>query len=221
MTIPKHNILHPESLKYCLLCGTCGSMFPTKSSQRRLRRSKNVFCSVPCRTEWQRRNIKKATKRCKTCKKDLDKECFYKKGGRGEGLRTSCKECHVKNNKKALASWRKDNKEHIKSYDKKKRILNKDAIKIQKEKRIALEKNAPIIDLTVAQWNFIKKMYGFRCAYCGKKPKELTKDHIVPLIKGGSHTMDNIVPACRSCNSRKQTGPPLVPIQTLMKLALS
>ena len=45
-----------------------------------------------------------------------------------------------------------------------------------------------------------------RCYYCGRcvPPGELTMDHIVPLIRGGRSTRNNIVPACRECNSRKK-----------------
>ena len=31
----------------------------------------------------------------------------------------------------------------------------------------------------------------------------MTKDHIKPLNHGGTLTVDNIIPACRSCNSKK------------------
>jgi 5-methylcytosine-specific restriction endonuclease McrA len=41
-----------------------------------------------------------------------------------------------------------------------------------------------------------------RCYYCGLERK-LTQDHVVPLSKGGSHSKDNVVAACRSCNSSK------------------
>ena len=44
------------------------------------------------------------------------------------------------------------------------------------------------------------------CHYCGKQvpPKELTLDHIVPLVRGGHSTKGNCVPACKECNSKKQ-----------------
>ena len=44
------------------------------------------------------------------------------------------------------------------------------------------------------------------CAYCGKilvTPKEVTIDHIFPRIKGGTNEMENIVFACKNCNSSK------------------
>ena len=44
---------------------------------------------------------------------------------------------------------------------------------------------------------------GFTCQYCGVKTRELTLDHIVPRHRGGKHTWDNLVSACRPCNHRK------------------
>ena len=64
--------------------------------------------------------------------------------------------------------------------------------------------------LTIDQWKAILQSYGNRCAYCGQKFKRLTQDHVVPLIKGGGTTSDNIVPACQSCNSSKGSGHPII-----------
>ena len=73
---------------------------------------------------------------------------------------------------------------------------------LEKPKARAQKRGAPS-DLTVKQWRAKLAAYGNHCAYCGVWSKALTQDHIRPLSKGGHHTVSNIVPACRSCNSRK------------------
>ena len=55
---------------------------------------------------------------------------------------------------------------------------------------------------TLEQWNELKKKYRHRCAIC-KKIKKLTRDHIVPITKGGTNDIQNIQPLCGPCNSRK------------------
>ncbi|HJP40361.1 MAG TPA: HNH endonuclease [Dehalococcoidia bacterium] len=44
---------------------------------------------------------------------------------------------------------------------------------------------------------------GWTCMYCGRKTSELTVDHVIPRHKGGEHTWQNLVAACRGCNHRK------------------
>jgi 5-methylcytosine-specific restriction endonuclease McrA len=51
---------------------------------------------------------------------------------------------------------------------------------------------------------FVK--YDKKCLCCGKivkRPHELTADHIIPLVKGGSNNIENIQPLCKICNSKK------------------
>lgn len=45
------------------------------------------------------------------------------------------------------------------------------------------------------------------CHYCGRQvgAKALTMDHLVPLIRGGRSVRGNTVPACKDCNSKKQS----------------
>ena len=45
-----------------------------------------------------------------------------------------------------------------------------------------------------------------RCDYCGGlfSADELTMDHIVPVTRGGKASRNNVVPACKECNSRKK-----------------
>jgi 5-methylcytosine-specific restriction endonuclease McrA len=44
---------------------------------------------------------------------------------------------------------------------------------------------------------------GHTCQYCGRKTTDLTLDHIVPRHRGGAHSWDNLVAACKGCNHRK------------------
>jgi 5-methylcytosine-specific restriction endonuclease McrA len=49
----------------------------------------------------------------------------------------------------------------------------------------------------------------YRCQYCGRhmiefKPREsLTRDHLVPLSRGGTNDWTNVITACSPCNTRK------------------
>lgn len=44
---------------------------------------------------------------------------------------------------------------------------------------------------------------GRQCQYCGTTDGQFHVDHIVPRIKGGQDTLDNLVVACASCNLSK------------------
>jgi len=49
----------------------------------------------------------------------------------------------------------------------------------------------------------------YRCQYCGRlgvelRPREaLTRDHVIPLSRGGLNVWQNVVTACSPCNTRK------------------
>ncbi len=69
------------------------------------------------------------------------------------------------------------------------------------------------------------------CAYCGANQR-LSADHIVPRDRGGADVGDNLIWACRSCNSSKGTRdllawfelrgefPPLLLLRRYLKLGL-
>ncbi|NMA75118.1 MAG: HNH endonuclease [Bacteroidales bacterium] len=74
------------------------------------------------------------------------------------------------------------------------------------------------------------KLNNVNCCYCGCT-EELTLDHLIPRASGGQDTGDNIVYACRSCNSsknkedliiwfeKKNKLPPILVLRRYLKLA--
>jgi 5-methylcytosine-specific restriction endonuclease McrA len=57
-------------------------------------------------------------------------------------------------------------------------------------------------DLTDAQWAALTVVWG-GCAYCGANASQLQKDCMLPISRGGSYTLTNVVPACLRCNASK------------------
>jgi 5-methylcytosine-specific restriction endonuclease McrA len=57
-------------------------------------------------------------------------------------------------------------------------------------------------DLTDQQWLDLQQAWG-GCAYCGVQDKPLQRDCVLAISRGGRYTLDNVVPACRSCNTSK------------------
>lgn len=49
------------------------------------------------------------------------------------------------------------------------------------------------------------KRDGFTCQYCGSHPPQsiMHVDHVMPVSKGGSNHIDNLITACQSCNLGK------------------
>ena len=57
-------------------------------------------------------------------------------------------------------------------------------------------------DLSDEQWTALKTAWG-GCAYCGAIDKPLQRDCVLAISRGGRYTLDNIAPACGSCNASK------------------
>jgi len=111
-----------------------------------------------------------------------------------------------------------ENKETISEYHKKWYQDNKETIKVTRDKYLATPKAKAICrqqeqtrrarkeslpaTLTVEEWKDICTSWDNKCAYCSSD-NTLAQEHIIPVIKGGGYTKENILPACRSCNSSK------------------
>ncbi|MDR7381841.1 HNH endonuclease [Promicromonospora iranensis] len=68
----------------------------------------------------------------------------------------------------------------------------------RRQRRLARVEN----DLTAAQWADLLAAWA-GCAYCGAESAELQRDCVTPISRGGRYTLENVVPACPSCNASK------------------
>lgn len=137
--------------------------------------------------------------------------------------------------KAATESWRESNKERALEQSRRYKRENKDRVaakyklwaernraklsakstQYQKDhpevvaersrRRRARKAGAPVNDFSESDWRELLNKFGHACAYCGRSDLALEREHVVPLARGGSHTKDNIVPACGPCNRRKAT----------------
>jgi len=84
--------------------------------------------------------------------------------------------------------WRLRNLERARNYG-----------RVSKNKRRAAAAGA---HFTFEEWEARLVEHAGRCAYCGSMER-IEADHRIPLDRGGSNEIGNILPACRHCNRRK------------------
>lgn len=121
-----------------------------------------------------------------------------------EHISNAKKEYNEKHKAEKSAYWQQYYNWHKERIREQKRLynrLNKEKCIRYTQKRVALKRKLPA-SYTEAQWEQTKKFFDCKCAYCGKE-KKLAQDHFIPLSSGGEYTINNIVPACKSCNSSK------------------
>jgi len=76
--------------------------------------------------------------------------------------------------------------------------------RIEHHRALAKRKKA-IGSYTRREWRDLLAAYRYRCAYCNCRltRKSASADHKIPLSRGGTNWIRNIVPACLPCNQRK------------------
>lgn len=178
-------------------------------------------------TKWLSVTIEDGRKYCSGCEeqKPVTDEYFFRDNFSNDGFYSMCKVCKSQKTSK----WFDKNKEYREEYDRKYYLRNKEYYSLMhkkfirenagyeavaNQKRVAMMKKLPNT-FTLEDWNKAKEHFNFKCAYCEMVEEEninkfgrgLEQEHVVPLSKGGPFTADNIIPACRTCNSSKRDKP--------------
>jgi len=165
-------------------------------------------------------------KKCSSCGERKSRDLFYRNVRSSDGLTAACRACmgargkayRVTHRDVVLARkrrYRDANKDKIRAYGaqynrritveqrrkhKRQYRLNHPWARTLENNRYRAKKYGVCTGLTQTQWIQRLEEYDHNCAYCGKRER-LTIEHIVPLSRGGSHTYENVIPACFWCNS--------------------
>ena len=138
------------------------------------------FCNKKCQYNFWSKNNKEKVK-------------VYETGRRKE------------DNIKKSTKWRKKNPDKFKKIRKRYYLKHREEI-IRK----AILRHFLKLEISIAEWERIKKRYNYQCSICRKrepfidqKITRLTIDHILPLSRGGGNELKNIQPLCHRCNAKK------------------
>lgn len=137
--------------------------------------------------------------RCKECVKVKSKEWI---NANRERNRITCKNNYLANPepyKKRSKNWVQNNADLKRELDKNYQLRNPEVFRLSKQRRKARKLKNGIFDITNKEWTNI---YSSNCIYCGSL-KNIQADHVVPLARGGTHSLGNLVPACKTCNLSK------------------
>ncbi|MFJ5103188.1 HNH endonuclease [Streptomyces sp. NPDC088554] len=155
-----------------------------------------------------------AAKACGKCFVVKEYAAFSKHGKTLDGRQTYCRQCNSLvdrrwreenpgRNAEAGRRWREENRERKAENNRRWYEENPDAYRaIQRQarhRRRARKASATITPFThdelLASW---AEDDLYACAFCGGPYEEI--EHVMPLSRGGEHSLDNIVPSCIECN---------------------
>ena len=152
-------------------------------------------------------------KKCKICETTKSINQFAKNATCKDGVGTYCIECNRKRGKKRYQEkreflikqqqdYRKNNYDVRIEVERKARKKNKEKYRPTRNER-QLRRARVIKEKTfLLLKKEIIKLYSDPCFNC-KSTKNQSIDHIIPISRGGSHSIGNLITLCRSCNSSK------------------
>ena len=150
-----------------------------------------------------------ATKICTKCGVDKSRDEYYLRSNSDRFIMTQCKLCTNSEQRKRYQvnreryigisrSWKQRNPERVKEQQREWKQANPERKReLEHRRRTRKQENG----VYVISPKDMRRLAG-DCVYCGAT-EHITMDHVIPISRGGTHGIGNLVPACASCNNRK------------------
>lgn len=152
-----------------------------------------------------------ATRQCSACSQTKPLTDFSKQASCPGGFRNECQDCknakardwylrNKEHRKKTAQAWRDSNRDKVAKASSAWTKSNADKKLNHYHARKARLKQNGVYKVAATE---LKRLYSSPCFYCGTSDN-ITQDHVIPIQRGGRHSIGNLVPACQPCNSSKQ-----------------
>jgi len=153
-------------------------------------------CLNAASREWRKNNRERVSQ--------LNREFYEANREERKAYHRQYRQDHLEHMRILGRKYRRENGKYFRDYMRQWSRANPDKIRTRDYARRSRKKGNGG-SFTVAEWEQLKKLYNYTCLRCKKQEPEikLTIDHIVPLSKGGCHSIENVQPLCQSCNSAK------------------
>jgi 5-methylcytosine-specific restriction endonuclease McrA len=187
----------------------------SKLGKNGLRSACKACLSVSAKA-WGEKNFKKVAKQNKAWRKANPNYAEAWRGANLEKTAAYSKEYRKNNSEKIAAknkAWRASclekekakskayylaNRESISARAKAYYQANPEKVNLSSLKRRARKLNNGVFAVTTKE---LKRLYASPCSYCGAPSEHI--DHVIPISRGGTHSVGNLVGACAPCNRGK------------------
>lgn len=152
-------------------------------------------------------------KSCNSCHNTQPLTSFSKNARQADGLCRECKDCAKARAKvrykkegdklrRQMAEQRKTNYEYRIAIERASRKKRKESQRPLKNARQSIRNRILQGNKFVLDSKQIAKIYASPCFRCGSN-SNISLDHVIPLSRGGNHSIGNLMPLCQPCNSSK------------------
>jgi 5-methylcytosine-specific restriction endonuclease McrA len=100
---------------------------------------------------------------------------------------------------RTMREWKEDNAEKIKEQQRQYNLANPEIRKNTDNRRRTKKLSNGVYEISKKE---LKRIYSSPCFYCGST-NSIHADHVIPISKGGRHSIGNLLPACAKCNMSK------------------